>query len=168
MYSYDREGSREGRIIVGRDGELEDEYKGEDGGDKDAALDDSFEIAGRKIGKRKVRGGIIATVGFILSPVSWWNDLFVNIPLAYAFAALFGLISEDLFLPAMVIGYWATNVLGFVLMHRGMKGVRSKDERKGPGKKEILTDLSISVVYTIIVVVLVAMGVLRLPAEYFP
>jgi xanthine/uracil permease len=153
---------------VGREGEPGDEHKGEDGGDKDAALDASFEVAGRKIGKRKVRGGIIATVGFILSPVSWWNDLFVNIPIAYAFAALFALISEDLFLPAMVIGYWITNVLGFVLMHRGMKGVLSKDERKGPGRKEILTDLSVSVVYTIIVMVLVAMGILRLPTEYFP
>ncbi len=60
----------------------------------------SVEIAGREIGMRKARGGLIAMVGYLLSPVSWWNDLFVNIPLAYAFGALVGLVSEDLFLPS--------------------------------------------------------------------
>jgi xanthine/uracil permease len=130
--------------------------------------DDSIEIAGREIEKGKVKGGLIATVGYLLSPVSWWNDLFVNIPLAYAFGALFGLISEDLFLPAMVIGYWITNILGFVLMHRGINEVVSKKRDTGYSRGDIVKDLTVSVVYTVIVVVLVAAGFLRLPAEYFP
>ncbi len=128
----------------------------------------SFEIAGREIDVRKARGGLLATVGYLLSPVSWWNDLFVNIPLAYAFGALVALVSKDLFLPAMVIGYWITNILGFVLMHRGIKEVVSKKKASGYSKRELVADLAVSIVYTVIVVVLAAAGVLKLPAEYFP
>ncbi|KQC14270.1 MAG: hypothetical protein APR56_04160 [Methanosaeta sp. SDB] len=118
--------------------------------------------------KDKVKGGLLATVGYLLSPVSWWNDLFVNIPLAYAFGALFGLVSEDLFLPAMVIGYWITNILGFVLMHRGIKEVLSKKRDSGYSRGDMIKDLTVSIVYTVMVVVLAAAGFLRLPSEYFP
>jgi hypothetical protein len=64
----------------------------------------------------RVSGGILATVGFILSPLSWWNDLLVNVPLAYAFATVVGLFARDLFVPALLVGYWLTNVVGFVLL----------------------------------------------------
>ncbi len=135
---------------------------------KEESEDDFIEIAGREIEKDKMKGGLLATVGYLLSPVSWWNDLFVNIPLAYAFGALVGLINEDLFLPAMVAGYWITNILGFVLMHRGIKEVVSKSESSGYSKGDMIKDLCVSVVYTAVVVILVLAGFLRLPAEYFP
>ncbi len=112
-------------------------------------------------------GGVHAAVGYLQSPGSWWNDLFVNIPIAYAFGALFGLVSEELFLPAMVAGYWITNILGLVLMHRGAKTILSKKSRTRYSRRDLLADMAVSVVYTIIVVVLAAVGVLRLPAEYF-
>ena len=32
---------------------------------------------------RKIKGGVVAMIGFLLSPLSWWNDAFVNIPIAY-------------------------------------------------------------------------------------
>ena len=135
---------------------------------KEELEDDSIEIAGREIEKDKVKGGLLATVGYLLSPVSWWNDLFVNIPIAYAFGALFGLVSEDLFLPAMVAGYWITNILGFVLMHRGIKDVLSKKKDTGYSRGDMIKDLCVSAVYTVIVVALASAGFLRLPAEYFP
>lgn len=47
--------------------------------------------------KLKIKSFFIAVVGFVLSPLSWWNDLFVNIPLAYLFAVPFGFISEKYF-----------------------------------------------------------------------
>jgi hypothetical protein len=40
--------------------------------------------------KRKATGGVLALVGYMLSPLSWWNDLFVNVPLALGFAWLIG------------------------------------------------------------------------------
>ena len=36
--------------------------------------------------KRKITGGILGVVGFMLSPLSWWNDAVVNLPLALLFA----------------------------------------------------------------------------------
>ena len=75
--------------------------------------------------KRKIKAGILTTIGYILSPLSWWNDLFINIPLAYGFGFLFGLISQKLFLPMMILGYWITNILGVILMHYGIKDLFS-------------------------------------------
>jgi len=30
--------------------------------------------------KPRIKGGIIVFIGFMLSPLPWWNDLFVNVP----------------------------------------------------------------------------------------
>ncbi len=116
--------------------------------------------------KRKLSGGILATIGYILSPLSWWNDLVINIPLAYGFGFLLGLISKKLFLPMMIVGYWITNIVGFMLMHYGVRDLISKEEGKNT-KKELKKDIIISMVYTIIVIVIVKMGWLKLPFEYF-
>jgi uncharacterized membrane protein len=116
--------------------------------------------------KIKIKSLIIAVIGFVLSPLSWWNDLFVNIPLAYLFALPFGFISESYFLPAMVVGYWITNILGFVLLHYGIIGMLKKEKKKY-SKKQIITDLIISILYTILVVLLVRFEILKLPSQYF-
>ena len=115
---------------------------------------------------KKIRGGILSTIGYILSPLSLYNDLFVNIPLAYIFAFPFGLISKTLFMPSMILGYWLTNVLGFMLMHRGINDITSK-EQKQHTRKEITKDIIISIVYTLIVIVFIKVGWLKFPLEYF-
>ena len=111
---------------------------------------------------QKAKGITLGIIGYILSPLSWWNDLVINIPLAYGFASLFGLISEKLFFPMMVIGYWITNVLGFVLMHYGIGMATQKKERINI-KKQVLILLG----YTILIAVLVKSGILKLPTAYF-
>ncbi len=114
----------------------------------------------------KVEGGILATIGYLLSPLSWWNDIIINIPLAYAFAYLFGLISRNLFLPAMVFGYWLTNIAGFLLLHYGVRNMAftgKKPQRKG----WLFRDIAISLLYTGIVIILVRLGWLKFPLEYF-
>jgi len=45
-------------------------------------------------------------IGFMLSPLSWWNDLFVNVPLAIAFAWLVSWFHKPAFTAALVLGYW--------------------------------------------------------------
>ena len=116
--------------------------------------------------KRKIKGGILATIGYVLSPFSWWNDLFINLPLAYVFALPFGLLSKKLFLPAMIVGYWITNVACFMLMHHGVKDLVTKETKKYT-RKELVKDIIISIVYTAIVVILIFSGWLKLPIEYF-
>ncbi len=112
-----------------------------------------------------MKGGFLVTVGFLLSPLSWWNDLLINIPLVYGFGFLFGLISKKLFPVFMVIGYWLTNVLGFVLMHKGVGDVLGKEEKKGK-KKELLRDIAFGSLYTLLIVVLIWLKILKFPTEY--
>jgi hypothetical protein len=116
--------------------------------------------------QKKVKGGVLATIGYLLSPLSWWNDIIINIPLAYAFAYLFGLISRSLFLPAMVLGYWLTNIIGFLLLHYGVRDMVA-NEKKPQRKGWIFKVIAISLLYTAIVVILVCLGWIKFPLEYF-
>jgi len=115
---------------------------------------------------KTVKAGALATIGYLLSPLSWWNDVFINLPLAYAFAFLFGLLSRKLFLPVMVLGYWITNIAGLVLLHRGLKDLVTKEKIRYT-KKSLVKDLIISIIYTAVVVILVKLGWLKFPLEYF-
>jgi len=109
-----------------------------------------------------LREGVLITIGYILSPLSWWNDSFVNIPIAYLFGCLFTLISPKLFLPSMIIGYWITNVVGLVLIHKGVSDVLLKTGGKYT-KKKLLNSLIISTFYTLLIVVLAYLGILIIP-----
>lgn len=107
---------------------------------------------------RKTGGGILAGLGWLLSPLSWWNDLVVNVPLAYLFSFPFSLIDERLYIPAFAFGYWLTNVLGFVLLHKGVTGMVSSK------RASLKTDLLVGTAYTIVVVIVAALGWLPSPA----
>ena len=116
--------------------------------------------------KRKVSGGVLTVVGYMLSPLSWWNDMFVNIPLALVFAWVVSAFYKPAFSAAMVIGYWLTNVLGFVLMHKGAQQLLSKQEKKY-ARKELLKDVRISIAYTLLIIALIKAGVLKPFEHYF-
>jgi hypothetical protein len=111
---------------------------------------------------KKVTGGILVTLGYLLSPLSWWNDLFLNIPIAYGVAFLFSLISKNLFAPAMIIAYWLTNITGFILMHKGAKKFIGSEEHKY-NKDDFGKDICISILYTLVVVILILKGWLKPP-----
>jgi hypothetical protein len=109
--------------------------------------------------KRRACGGTLAFIGYMLSPLSWWNDLFVNWPLALAFAWIVGWFSKPAFTASLILGYWLTNILGFVLMQKG--GARIISEADAPYSRRCLCrDLAISVLYTILIVALAKMGVI--------
>jgi len=116
--------------------------------------------------KRKLRGSALAFIGYMLSPLSWWNDMFVNVPLALVFAWLISAFYKPAFGPSLVIGYWLTNVLGFILMHKGAQTMLSKDEQKY-SRRDLLKDMVISLLYTLLIVVLLKTGVLKPIAGYF-
>ena len=110
-----------------------------------------------------LRGGLIALVGYILSPLSWWNDAFVNLPLAYAFGFVCALFNREFFLPATIFGYWLTNIAGLVLMHHGLRGALHR-QRRSYSKKEIASYLLISLAYTLLVFALIEAGWMPSPA----
>ena len=116
--------------------------------------------------KRKISGGIVAFIGYMLSPLSWWNDMFVNVPLALVFAWVISAFYKPAFGPSLVIGYWLTNVLGFVLMHKGAQTMLSDKERKY-SQRDLLKDVAISLLYTALILVLVKTGVLKPFQGYF-
>lgn len=121
--------------------------------------------------RRKISGGVLAVVGFMLSPLSWWNDAFVNLPLAIAFAWLVTLIvplvwKETVFDVAVVVGYWLTNVAGFVLMHKGAHQLLAKADAPAP-KGSLKRDLLVSLAYTALIVLLLKFGVLKPIDAYF-
>jgi len=118
--------------------------------------------------KRKLTGGVLALVGFLLSPLTWWNDLFINVPLALAFAWLVSLVYRPAFEVSLIVGYWLTNIAGFVLMQKGAQKMSGEAGEKKYSRRELLKDLAISLLYTGLIVVLIKLGILKPIENYFP
>jgi hypothetical protein len=117
--------------------------------------------------KRKLSGGTLAFIGFLLSPLSWWNDLFVNVPLALAFAWVVSLFWPAAFGASFILGYWLTNVLGLVLMQKGAQQALT-DQPKPYTRRQLLGDLGISLAYTLLLIALVKHEVLKPLPDYLP
>src|SRR3954452_12212020 len=113
------------------------------------------------------QGGIMGFVGFMLSPLSWWNDAFVNLPLALAFGWLVALPYKPAFVPAVVFGYWLTNVLGLILLHKGaQKALSSRGQALPYTKKSLIRDFAISGAYTLLILLLLKLKVLQPVQDY--
>lgn len=108
----------------------------------------------------------MAVAGFMLSPLSWWNDLFVNVPLAVAFAWVVSLFYRPAFSACVVLGYWLTNVLGFVLMHKGAQKMLTDSDKKFSWR-DLARDVGVSLLYTALIVLLIKFGVLKPIQNYF-
>ena len=109
--------------------------------------------------RRKATGSLVGFIGYMLSPLSWWNDLFVNIPLAIGFGWIIALFYKPAFEGAVIIGYWLTNVLGLVLMQKGAQKVLSDDESRYT-KKDFFRDVTLSLAYTALILVLLRLHVI--------
>ena len=114
-----------------------------------------------------MQGGALAFIGFLLSPLSWWNDLFVNVPLATAFAWMVAALHPPAFKPALVIGYWLTNVLGLVLLHIGARRTLTRETSKPYAVRDLAKALGWSLLYTLLILLLIKAGVLQPLADYW-
>lgn len=119
-----------------------------------------------KKNNQKIVGGIIATIGYLLSPLSWWNDLIINIPLAYLFASFCNLFVKGLFSMFMILGYWISCVLGIILMQKGITTMSSKKSSKY-SVDMLRRDLLWSLVYSIAIALLFVTKIIKLPTELF-
>ncbi len=116
-----------------------------------------------------MQGGLLGWIGFMLSPLSWWNDLFVNLPLAVAFGWLVALVYRPAFETAVIIGYWLTNLLGFVLLHKGAQKMLSKEGKlTSYSRRDLFRDFAISLLYTLLLVALVELKFVQPPTHSFP
>jgi hypothetical protein len=116
--------------------------------------------------KRKISGSVLALIGYMLSPLSWWNDMFVNVPLALVFAWIMSAFYKPAFTASLVVGYWLTNVVGFVLMHKGAQQIITEKD-KSYSRRELLQDIGISLAYTLVIVALIKFGILKPFQNYF-
>ncbi len=114
----------------------------------------------------KVRGGLFLVLGYLLSPLSFWNDFFFNLPIAYAFGYLCSLISPNLLLPCSIIGYWLSNIAGILLMQAGAIDVFQNQTQERDLKKELLMGLVSSLVYTVVIIALIQFKVLQTPTLF--
>jgi len=110
----------------------------------------------------------MAMIGYMLSPLSWWNDIYLNIPLSYFGAWLASLFYKPAFLTAFVVSYWITNVAGLVLMHKGItKAAGRQITGKRYSKKDLLKDIVLSLVYTGVIIIMVKLHIIRPLEQYF-
>jgi hypothetical protein len=65
------------------------------------------------------------------------------------------------------VGYWLTNILGLILLHKGAQDVMAR-ERESYTRRHFIRDLVVSLAYTLLILLLVWLGILRPLQNYFP
>jgi len=88
--------------------------------------------------------------------------MLVNVPLAYLFSWPFSVLHEQLFVPAFIFGYWLTNLLGLMMLHRGSTWLLKKQRDKFSFKKSFV----VSLIYSALIFAVVMLGWLESPAQY--
>lgn len=104
-------------------------------------------------------------LGWLLSPLTFWNDAFINIPLAYLCASLFYRLAHFDFLFMTLVFYWLSNILGIALMYISGKAIAREE---GYWKNALLKTILTILIYSIVLVLLNNFGILkpiRLPVE---
>lgn len=112
------------------------------------------------------KNSLIVTVGFLLSPFSWWNDLIINVPLAYAFAYVTGKVISFIadvnvlfFMLLFLVGYWLTNVAGMMLLRVGSVNILKYEENLPKIEKKLILslkwDILIACGYSLLIAIMV-------------
>ncbi|MBK1989249.1 hypothetical protein A0J48_017180 [Sphaerospermopsis aphanizomenoides BCCUSP55] len=112
---------------------------------------------------KKLRGGFFLVLGYLLSPLCWWNDLLFNLPIAYFFGYLCSFMSPKLLLPCTIIGYWLSNIIGILLMQFGSVDILQKAPKERNFKKELFNTLVSSTVYTLVIMFLIQFKIIDSP-----
>jgi Zn-dependent protease with chaperone function len=112
---------------------------------------------------KKLRGGFFLVLGYLLSPLCWWNDLLFNLPIAYGFGYICSLFYPKLLLPCSIIGYWLSNIIGILLMQFGAMDVLQNQPKERNLKKELLSGVVTSTIYTLVILALVQLKIIDAP-----
>lgn len=115
---------------------------------------------------RKIGSGLLIGVGYMLSPLSWWNDLFFNLPIALVFGYAARWFHPDWLVAGTIVGYWISNVLGIVMMQVGAMELLVAQEQRN-FKRDLVVGLGGSTAYTVVIAALAYFHVLRLP-DFLP
>ncbi|MFZ0406485.1 MAG: hypothetical protein WAM11_00010 [Cyanobium sp.] len=121
----------------------------------------AFLLAGHPL--VQLRALLLLAVGWLLSPLCWWNDLVINLPIAWGLAKLLSFWDPSWFNPGLVIGYWLSNVAGILLMQSSAMAVFLPSEGLRDRRRELLVGLATASAYTLLIVLLVQTGLLNTP-----
>ena len=97
-------------------------------------------------------------IGWMLSPLTFWNDAFVNIPIAYLLASLVVRFIKADFLFLVLVFYWLSNGSGILMMYLSGKSIiQDKNSRL----KALVTLLITVLIYSSIIIILNKTGILK-------
>ncbi|MBL1208958.1 hypothetical protein [Geminocystis sp. GBBB08] len=116
---------------------------------------------------RNLKHSFFVIFGFLLSPLCWWNDLIFNLPIAYGFGKIVSFFFPNLLIPASIVGYWLTNIIGIILMQLGTTNLIKDSQKEVDLKKNIWSGVATSTVFTVAVVVLWKTNILDLSLPSF-
>ncbi len=98
-------------------------------------------------------------IGWVLSPFTEWNDLFVNIPLSYLIANFLHIFLHPPFKWLLIGSYIFTNILGLILMFFSGKKYVLTEKNKMKGALSLAAN---TILFSIIIYLLDKSGILRL------
>ncbi|MEM8605083.1 MAG: hypothetical protein AAGF24_14770 [Cyanobacteria bacterium P01_H01_bin.121] len=114
---------------------------------------------------KRVKGSIILGLGYLLSPLSWWNDLVFNFPIAAAFGWCIARLQPEWFWPATIVGYWLSNILGIVMMQIGATDTLLPNRDRN-WRAELAWSLGGATLYSVVIAGLVYWHILDLPTGF--
>ncbi len=85
-----------------------------------------------------------------------------NLPLALGFGYLLSRVYPDALIPLTVVGYWLSNVAGFMLMQQGAVTALHRDTSDTPNHS-LRNGLITSTLYTVVIVALLQFHILDTP-----
>jgi hypothetical protein len=103
----------------------------------------------------RLGGLLFLLVGFLLSPLCWWNDLMINLPLAYGFGYVCNLFINGSLLPGAIAGYWLSNLGGIFLMQVGGTKIFQQKTQPKSFRKILFSGIASSSIFTAILFLLV-------------
>jgi len=90
-------------------------------------------------------------LGWLLSPLTSWNDAIINIPLAYVLSMVVVKSFHTDFVMTLLAAYWFTNILGIAMMViSGQSIFRDKNNRT----RELLVILGTLIAYSLLMIVI--------------
>ncbi len=101
---------------------------------------------------RRIWWSLVAIIGYILSPLSPWNDMYVNVPLAYFFAIILNMLIGMNKLAGFYIGYTITNIVGLLMLALGVHSI----QRRASPRRQILKYIIASMFYAVIASILLS------------
>lgn len=97
-------------------------------------------------------------IGWLLSPLTFWNDAFVNIPISYLCASLLIRFIKVDFIGLMLVVYWVSNIVGLCMMYLSGRAIF---EDRGGVFKALMTLVATIAVYSVMLIALGRIGIIK-------